>query len=117
MLFASKHKLDNLTIIVDRNCIQLSGFTQDIMPLEPFKNKFEAFNLDVFVVSGHNIAKIIEALNTAKSSDKPSIIIAHTIPGKGVSFMENDPAWHGKAPDNKEAKAAIKELEERRKLI
>ena len=117
LLFASKHNLDNLTIIVDRNCIQLSGFTQDIMPLEPLKNKFEAFNLNVFVVSGHNISKIIEALNTAKDSDKPSIVIAHTIPGKGVSFMENLPEWHGRAPDKKEAKAAIKELEKRRKLI
>jgi transketolase len=117
LLFASKYKLDNLTVIVDRNCIQLSGFTQDIMPLEPLRQKFESFNVDVFVVDGHNISKIIMALNAAKSTQKPAVVITHTIPGKGVSFMENLPEWHGKAPDNKQAKAAIKELENRRKLI
>ena len=111
MMFAGKHKLDNLTMIVDRNNIQIDGFTEEVMPLEPLKEKYEAFNWQVLEIDGNNISQVIEACNTSKAIyEKPVVIIAHTIPGKGVSFMEFDYTWHGKPPSPDEAQKALKEL-------
>ncbi len=110
-MFAGKNKLDNLTAIIDRNNIQIDGFTEDIMPLEPLRAKYEAFNWQVLEVDGHNIEQIIDACNEAKAiHQKPTVIIAHTIPGKGVDFMENKFEWHGKPPTAEEAKIALQEL-------
>lgn len=111
MMFAGKYKLDNLTMIVDRNNIQIDGFTEEVMPLEPLKEKYEAFNWQVLEIDGNNISQVIEACNTSKAIyEKPVVIIAHTIPGKGVSFMEFDYTWHGKPPSSEEAQKALKEL-------
>ena len=111
VMFAGKNKLFQLTGIIDRNNIQIDGMTEDIMPLEPLKEKYEAFNWHVLEVDGHNIQEIIDACNEAKAIyEKPVVIIAHTIPGKGVDFMEFDYLWHGKPPKPDEAKLALKEL-------
>lgn len=111
VLFAGKNRLSNLTAILDRNNIQIDGFTEDIMPLEPLRAKYEAFNWHVIDVNGHDIEQFVAAVNEAKAVyEKPTMIIAHTIPGKGVSFMENDFLWHGKPPKKDEAEAALKEL-------
>ncbi len=111
VLFAGKNNLNNLTAIVDRNNIQIDGHTEDVMPLEPLKAKYEAFNWHVLDIDGHNIEEIIDACNHAKAVfENPTVIIAHTIPGKGVSFMENLPEWHGKPPNVEEAKKALHEL-------
>ncbi len=111
VMFAGKNKLFNLTAIVDRNNIQIDGMTEDVMPLEPLKEKFEAFNWHVLEVDGHNIQEIVNACNEAKAIyEKPTMIIAHTIPGKGVDFIEWKPSWHGKPPNPDEAKKALKEL-------
>ena len=118
VLFAGKYKLNNLTQIMDRNNIQIDGHTEDIMPLEPLREKYEAFNWHVIEVDGHNIRHVIDACEEAKSVyEKPTLILAHTIPGKGVSFMENDPAWHGKPPTPEQAKVALKELQHWKKEI
>ena len=98
-MFAGKNRLDNLCAIIDRNNIQIDGFTEDVMPLESLKAKYEAFNWHVLEVDGHNIEAIVDACNQAKAiHQKPTVIIANTIPGKGVSFMENDFKWHGAPP-------------------
>jgi len=113
MMFAGKKKngLNNITLIIDRNNIQIDGYTEDIMPLEPLKAKYESFNWHVIEVDGHNIAEVVAATNEAKAIyEKPTVIVAHVIPGKGVSFMENDFMWHGKPPKSDEAKEALKEL-------
>lgn len=111
VMFAGKHKLDNLTFLMDRNNIQIDGFTEDVMPLEPLREKYEAFGWKVLEVDGHNIQEIINALNHAKSIyEKPVMIICHTIPGKGVDFMEWKPEWHGKPPNKEEALEALKQL-------
>jgi len=111
IMFAAKHKLDNLTFIMDRNNIQIDGFTEDVMPLEPLKAKYEAFNWHVIDVNGHSIKAIIEAIEEAKSIfEKPVMIIAHTIPGKGVDFIEWQYAWHGKSPGPEEAGKALRQL-------
>lgn len=110
-MFAGKQKLDNLTLVIDRNNIQIDGFTEDVMPLEPLVDKYEAFNWHVLEVDGNNIKAFIDVINQAKSvHEKPTVIIAHTIPGKGVDFMENDFAWHGKTPNKDEARKALSEL-------
>lgn len=110
-MFAGKNKLSNITAIIDRNNIQIDGYTEDIMPLEPLKEKYEAFNWHVLEVDGHNIEEIIDACNRAKAiQEKPVLIIANTIPGKGVDFMENKFEWHGKPPKEDEAKKALHEL-------
>lgn len=99
VMFASKYKLSNLTAIVDRNYIQIDGYTEDIMPLEPLKEKYDAFNWNTLVIDGHNFEEILAAVDHAKAvSDRPTVIIAHTIPGKGVSYMEGDFKWHGTPP-------------------
>jgi len=111
VMFAGKNKLNNLTVVVDRNNIQIDGPTEDVMPLEPLRQKYEAFNWHVLEVDGHNIEAIVAACAEAKAIwEKPTVIIAHTIPGKGVSFMEHDYSWHGKPPKPDEAKAALHEL-------
>ncbi len=116
VLFSSKYKLSNLTAFLDRNNIQVDGHTEDVLPLEPLKEKYEAFNWQVIEIDGHNMKEIISAVNQARTvDDKPTMIIANTIPGKGVSFMENLPKWHAKAPNKEEAKEALEELKTRKK--
>lgn len=116
-MFAAKHKLYNLIGIVDRNNIQIDGYTEDVMPLENFKDKYEAFGWHVQEVNGHNIRECIAACEEAKVVyGKPSLIIAHTIPGKGVEFMERKPEWHGKPPNAEEAKKAIDDIRNVRTL-
>lgn len=98
-LFAGKNKLSNLTAVIDRNNIQIDGMTENIMPLEPLKAKYEAFNWHVLEVDGHNIEQFVDAVEEAKAIyEKPTVILAHTIPGKGVDFMEFDYLWHGNPP-------------------
>lgn len=109
---AAKYSLSNLIAIVDRNRVQLDGPTEDIMPLEPLAEKWKAFNWKTKVIDGHNIAEIIEGIQWAKqNSGSPSVIIANTTKGKGVSFMENSHEWHGKPPSPEEYEKAKKELE------
>lgn len=111
VLFAGKNKLSNLTGIIDRNNIQIDGFTEDIMPLENLRAKYEAFNWHVLEVDGHNIEAFVDAIEEAKAiHEKPTVIIAHTIPGKGIREIEFDPAWHGKPPKPEEAKKFLDEL-------
>jgi len=111
VLFAGKYKLSNLTTIIDRNNIQIDGHTEEVMPLEPLEDKYKAFNWHVLHIDGHNFREIIAAVDHAKAVyERPTVIIAHTIPGKGVSFMENLPEWHGKPPKPEEAKVALHEL-------
>ena len=110
-MLAGKEKLGNLIAIVDRNNIQIDGFTEDIMPLEPLVDKWRAWNWHVQEIDGHNFGAIDEAVNRAQAVfDKPSVIIARTIPGKGVKEFERKFEWHGKAPLPKEAEMALKEL-------
>ena len=111
MMTAAKFKLDNLTCIIDRNFIQIDGSTEDIMPLEPLADKYRAFNWEVLECDGNDMAALVDALETAKAvKGKPQVIIANTVPGKGVSFMEGDYLWHGKPPKKDEADAALREL-------
>ncbi len=111
LMLAGKKKLNNLTVILDRNNIQIDGFTEDVMPLEPLRAKYEAFNWHVIEIDGNNIQEIINACHQAKAIyEKPVMIIAHTIPGKGVSFMEFNPEWHGVTPKKEQAEEAINEL-------
>ena len=99
ILLASKFKLGNLTAIIDRNNIQIDGYTEEILPLEPFAEKYRAFGWNVISVDGHNIKKIIDACEESRAVyEKPTVIIAHTIPGKGVKEIEFDYRWHGIAP-------------------
>ena len=110
-MLAGKNKLHNLTALIDRNNIQIDGFTEDIMPLENLKAKYEAFNWHVIEIDGHNIEEIIDAFNQAKAIyEKPTVIISHNIPGKGVDFMENKWQWHGKPPNKEEATLALNQL-------
>ena len=111
-LSAAHFKLDNLTAIVDCNGMQLSGWTRDIMNLEPFTQKWQAFGWHTLDIDGHDLDQILSACQEAeKIKGKPTIIVARTIKGKGVSFMENNVAFHGKAPSREEAERALKELE------
>ncbi len=111
IMFAGKNNLYKLTAIIDRNNIQIDGFTENIMPLEPLADKFKAFGWSVIEVDGHNITEIVDALNKSKAIfENPTAIIAHTIPGKGVDFMEHDYKWHGSPPNWMEAVEALKEL-------
>ena len=111
VLFAAKEKLNNIIAITDRNYIQIDGNTEDVMPLDDLKKKYQAFNWNVVEINGNNMQQILKTLKAARSNkDKPLMIIAKTIPGKGVSFMEGDYHWHGKPPNPEEATAALKEL-------
>ncbi len=110
-MLAGKEKLGNLIAIVDRNNIQIDGPTEKVMPLEDLKAKWEAFGWHVIEIDGNNMEAIIDACAMARAVvSQPVVIIAHTVPGKGVDFMEYDYRWHGKAPDEKQEKEALKEL-------
>lgn len=110
-MMASKYNLSNITAIIDYNDVQLDGACHEIMPLEPFIEKWQSFNFAVIEIDGHNISEILKALDLSKEiHNKPTVIIAHTTKGKGVSFMENEAKWHGVAPDDEQYKIAIAEL-------
>ena len=110
-LGAPDHHLDNLCVILDYNGIQLDNFVKKILDLEPVTDKLKAFGWPVLEVNGHDIAQVDKALDQAEATrGGPTFIVAHTIKGKGVSFMENDPEWHGKAPKPEEAVRAIQEI-------
>ncbi len=118
MLTGAKFKLDNLINIVDRNVIQIDGSTEDVMPLEPLAEKYRAFNWEVFECDGNDIVAFIDAVERAQQvKGKPSVIIAHTLAGKGVSFMEGDYTWHGKPPNKEQADEALRELGAERERI
>ena len=109
IMFAPQKQLNNLTLIVDYNKLQGYGKTNEIINLEPLKDKFAAFNWYVIEVDGHNFNEIENAL--LKKTNKPKVIIAHTVKGKGVSYMENEFVWHYKSPNEEQLKIALKELE------
>ncbi len=110
-LLLNKYKLHKVISIIDRNTIQIDGYTEDVLPLEPLKAKLEGFNFQVLDVDGHDFRDIVRAVGLAKSTlDRPTVLIMHTIPGKGVTAFEGDYRWHGKAPTIEEGKAALKEL-------
>ncbi|OGY93821.1 MAG: transketolase [Candidatus Komeilibacteria bacterium RIFOXYC1_FULL_37_11] len=111
LMTAHKYQLGNLINIVDYNGIQIDGYTKDIMPLLSLRKKYEAFGWEVLETNGHDIKNIIKTLEKAKTIKRPVAIIAHTILGKGVSFMENKYSWHGLAPNKEEAAKALKELQ------
>ena len=110
-MFAPHHGMDNLTAIVDHNDLQLDGRVCDIMGLEPLTDKWRAFNWHVLEINGHDMGEILKALKKARETKgKPTVIIAHTVKGKGVSFMEGNVDFHGKAPSTQETEQALKEL-------
>ena len=110
-LFAAKYKLDNLCVIIDLNGLQIDGKTADVMPTAPVDKKFEAFNWNVLTLDGHDCAAVADALEQAKAAQgRPTVILARTVKGKGVSFMENNAGWHGKAPNDEQYEQAIAEL-------
>ena len=110
-MLAGREKLHNLVAIVDRNNIQIDGFTENIMPLEPLADKWKAFGWHVLEIDGHNMSAIVDAVDEARAIfEKPSVIIAHTIPGKGVDFMEYDYKWHGNPPNKDQGANAMAEL-------
>jgi transketolase len=112
-MFAHHYRLDNLIGIVDRNAIQIDGFTEDIMSLEPYCAKWKAFGWEVCEVDGHNIREVISVLKSAPyKKRRPTLIVLNTVKGKGISFMENRPEWHGKALKGDHAALAIKEVED-----
>jgi len=111
IMLGGKEKLGNLIAIVDRNKIQIDGFTEDVMPLEPLSKKWESFNWHVQEIDGHNFNEIIGAIDEAKAvQNQPSVIIARTIPGKGVPMFEGKPEWHGKPPSKEEGEKALEML-------
>ena len=111
LMFAGKNKLHNLTAVIDRNNIQIDGMTEDVMPLEPIADKYRAFNWHVIEVNGNDIRAFISAVEEAKTIyEKPTMIIAHTIPGKGVPEIEFDYHWHGKPPTEEEGKRFLKDI-------
>ncbi|MGB3945867.1 MAG: transketolase [Candidatus Saccharimonadales bacterium] len=110
-MFAGKYKLSQLIVFIDRNNIQIDGNTEDVMPLEDLAGKWRAFGWHVQEIDGHNVESIQDAVGMAKAiSNRPSVIIAHTIPGKGVDFMEYDYRWHGMPPNHEQAVEALREL-------
>ncbi len=111
IMLAGKYRLNNLTAVIDRNNIQIDGYTEDVLPLEPLRDKYEACGWNVIDVDGHNIEEFIGAVFEAKAVyEKPTVIIAHTIPGKGVDFMEREYVWHGMPPNKKQAREALRQL-------
>lgn len=110
-MFAGKNKLSQLIVFVDRNNIQIDGTTEQVMPLEDLRGKWESFGWHVQEIDGHNIESIIDAASMARAiTNQPSVIITHTIPGKGVDFMEYDYHWHGMPPNSEQAKEALHKL-------
>ena len=118
-MFAAKFRLSNLVGIIDRNFIQIDGNTEDVMPLEPFSDKYRAFGWHVIDIDGNDIKQFVSACEEAKTiSDKPTLIMARTVPGKGIKSIENDYLWHGKPPTKDEAVAFLAELRaEREELL
>ena len=115
---AAKFHLDNLTCIVDRNFIQIDGSTEDVMPLEPLADKYRAFNWEVFECDGNDIEAFVRTAQRAKTvKGRPQVILAKTVPGKGVSYMEGDYTWHGKPPNAQQADEALHELQTARERI
>lgn len=113
VMIGAKYKLSNLTLFVDRNNIQIDGPTEKVLPLNPLSDKYKSFNWNVIEINGHNFNEIIESVKKARQEyTKPTVIIAKTIPGYGVSFMENNYLWHGKVPNESEYLLALKELED-----
>lgn len=111
VMFAAKYKLNTITAIIDRNNIQIDGPTESVMPLEDLKNKWEAFGWHVLEIDGNDVEAVIDACAMAKAiTEKPVAIIAYTIPGKGVDFMEYDFHWHGVPPNHEQAVKALHEL-------
>ena len=107
----AKWKLDNITAIVDKNGLQNDTFVDEVMPVDPLPDKWRAFGWNVIEIDGHDMPQVVEALETAKATQGiPTAIIAHTVKGKGVSYMENSPDWHGAAPCDEEAIMALKEI-------
>jgi transketolase len=118
MLFAAKFQLDNLCCIVDRNFIQIDGSTESVMPLEPLRAKYEAFNWHVVDCDGHDFPALLAAFaEAAATKGKPTVVLANTMPGKGVGFMENDFLWHGKPPNRAQADTALAELSAERRHL
>lgn len=116
VMFGSKMRINNLVAIVDRNNIQIDGYTENIMPLDSLRDKYVSFGWHVLEINGHSPYEIVAAANEARAIyEKPTVIIAHTIPGKGVSFMENNYLWHGKSLESKEAKMALAEINKKNK--
>ena len=110
-MFAGKNKLSQLIAFVDRNNIQIDGSTEEVMPLEDLKGKWESFGWHVLEIDGHNIESIINAASEARAiTNRPTVIISHTIPGKGVDFMEYNYKWHGMPPNAEQAKEALEDL-------
>ncbi len=110
-MLAAHYQLDNLTVFIDHNGLQIDGFNKDVMNIEPIDKKFEAFGWNVLKIDGHDFGQIFDALeNSKKTKGKPTLIIANTIKGKGVSFMENQASWHGTAPNAEQAQKAFAEL-------
>ncbi|MDO8481776.1 MAG: transketolase [bacterium] len=117
-MFAAKAKLANLTEVIDRNFIQIDGNTEDIMPLEPFADKYRAFGWNVIKIDGNDIRQFIAACEEAENvSDKPTLILALTVPGKGIKSIEGDYLWHGKPPSKDEAVVFLSELRAAREAI
>lgn len=115
IMLAGKERLSNLVCVVDRNNIQIDGNTEDIMPLEPFVNKYITFGWNVIEIDGHNMEEVVDAFEKARAVfEKPTCIMAHTIPGKGVREFEHKYEWHGKPPNREEADKALRELREAR---
>ena len=113
-MFAGKYRLRQLIAFVDRNYIQIDGSTEDVMPLGDLAGKWQSFGWHVLEIDGNDIEAILRAVATAKAvADRPTVILAHTVPGKGVPFMEYDYRWHGKPPTDEEAAAAMAALERR----
>ncbi len=111
VLVAGKNRLSNLVQIVDRNVIQIDGFTEDVMPLEPLADKYRSFNWNVLEVNGHDVRALVAAFTEAKATwEKPTVIIAHTTPGRGVDFMENRFEWHSKVMKPDQVRLALHEL-------
>ena len=108
---AKKYKLDNLCVIVDNNNLQIDGTIEEVMSPYPIDDKFRSFGFEIIKIDGHNIQEIIDAFDVAKNiKDRPVCIIAKTIKGKGISYMENQVGWHGKAPNEEQYKMAMEEL-------
>jgi transketolase len=118
MMLAGKERIGNIITVVDRNNIQIDGYTEDIMPIEPVLSKWKAFNWHVREVDGHNFQEIDDAIREARSYFvSPSVIVMHTIPGKGVKEFEGKFEWHGKVPNKDEAQMALKELQSIRNML
>lgn len=108
---AAHHKLSRITVVIDYNKLQINGKVNDIVCIEPLTDKWAAFGWNVLEVDGHSIPELLEALQTESGNDKPTAIIAHTVKGKGVSFMEDDCGWHGRSPTPEQLSVALRELE------